>query len=111
MAEILRGDIYWAELNPIYRNATKGKCAVLVISNNFFNEKSGTVIALALTSNPPKAGFPLTYELITEQLPKLSWIKISQIRTLPIESLSGKLGTVSEDTLNIIIEGLNEIID
>ena len=111
MAEILRGDIYWAELNPIYRNESKAKCAVLVISNNFFNEKSGTVIALAITSNPPKAGFPLAYELITEQLPKLSWIKISQVRTLPIESLSGKLGSVSEDIMNIIIEGLNELID
>jgi mRNA interferase MazF len=83
---------------------------VLVISQDVFNERSGTVIAVALTSQPQEAGFPLTLELAHRQLPKKSWVKISQIRTLSVERLGQKIGRASAEELNLIVEGLNEII-
>ena len=43
-------------------------------------------------------------------LPKKSWIKISQIRTLSIERIGPRLGNVSPVELAKVIEGLNEII-
>jgi mRNA interferase MazF len=85
-------------------------CPVLVLSQDVFNERSGTVIAVAITSQPQKSGFPLTLELKTGSLPKRSWTKISQIRTLSAERIGLMVGKVSQEELAQIIEGLNEII-
>jgi mRNA interferase MazF len=111
MARILRGDIVWAELDPTQGHEQSGRRPVLILSHDVFNERSGTVIAIALTSQEPKAGFPLTLELNSPSLPKRSWAKISQIRTLSVLRLSTKIGRVSPEELNQIIEGLNEIIE
>ncbi len=83
---------------------------VLVLSHDIFNDRSGTVIAVALTSQEPKAGFPLTFELTDSKLPKRSWVKISQIRTLSTIRIGKKLGKASEDEIEMILEGLNEIL-
>jgi mRNA interferase MazF len=84
---------------------------VLILSQDIFNDRSGTVIAVALTSQPQPAGFPLTLELRVKGLPKKSWAKISQIRTLAVERIGQRLGKVSPEELAQVIEGLNEIID
>ena len=110
MARILRGDILWADLDPTRGREQAGRRPVLVISQDVFNERSGTVIALALTNQPPAAGFPLTYPLPAAGLPKPSWVKISQIRTLSTERLGEKLGSVQLEDLDQIISGLNEIV-
>jgi mRNA interferase MazF len=110
MAGILRGDIYWADLNPTRGREQSGLRPALVISHDVFNERSGTVIALAITSQESRAGFPLTMEIKSTKLPKQSWVKIGQIRTLAIERLGKKLGRVSPEELNRVVEGLNEII-
>lgn len=110
MAGILRGDIRWADLNPVRGREQAGRRPVLILSNEIFNERSGTVIAMALTSQPQKAGFPLTFELADKKLPKRSWIKISQIRTLSVERIGQKITKVSPEVVNRIVEGLNEII-
>ncbi len=110
MAGILRGNIYWADLNPVIGNEQAGLRPVLVLSHNVFNERSGTVITVALTSQPQQAGFPLTLELEEKNLPKKSWVKIGQIRTLSVKRIGKKIATVSDEELALIIEGLNEII-
>jgi mRNA interferase MazF len=94
MARILRGEIVWADLNPVTGREQGGQRPVLVLSHDVFNERSGTVIALALTSQPQRAGFPLTLELDVKGLPKRSWVKISQIRTLSVARLGRRLGRV-----------------
>ncbi len=110
MARILRGDILWANLDPILGHEQSGLRPVLALSQNVFNDRSGTVIAVALTSQQPSAGFPLTLELSDPSLPKKSWVKISQIRTLSVQRLGKKLGKATAEELEDIIEGLNEII-
>jgi mRNA interferase MazF len=110
MARILRGDIFWADLNPVRGHEQGGQRPVVVISEDVFNARSGTVIALAITSQPQRAGFPLTYELTSVKLPKRSWVKISQIRTLSVERLGRKIGKASQEDLDKLIEGLNEIV-
>lgn len=110
MARILRGEIWWADLNPVRGREQAGTRPVLIISENIFNARSGTVIALAITSQIPTAGFPLTYELTAPGLPKRSWVKISQIRTLSIERITTKLGQVLPEELDTVISGFNEII-
>ncbi len=110
MARILRGDILWANLDPTLGHEQSGLRPVLVLSQNVFNDRSGTVIAVALTSQHPSAGFPLALELSDPSLPKKSWVKISQIRTLSVQRLGKKLGKATAEELEDIIEGLNEII-
>lgn len=110
MAKILRGEIRWADLNPTTGREQSGERPVLVLSHDVFNERSGTVIAMALTSQEQRARFPLTHELESARLPKRSWVKISQIRTLSTERIGKKLGSVEPEELAHIVEGLNEII-
>ena len=110
MARILRGEIRWAELNPVRGREQAGRRPVLILSQDVFNERSGTVIAVALTSQPQRAGFPLTLELSRAVLPKQSWIKISQIRTLAIERVGARLGRAAPEELALVVEGLLEII-
>jgi mRNA interferase MazF len=110
MAGILRGGIYWADLNPVNGSEQGGLRPVLILSHNVFNERSGTVIAVALTSQPQRAGYPLTFELGGTKIPKKSRVKISQIRTLSVKRIRKKFSTASEEELTIIVEGLNEII-
>lgn len=110
MARILRGEVRWADLNPVRGNEQAGLRPVLILSNDVFNERSGTVIAVAITSQPQRAGFPLTFGLDSKDLPKKSWIKISQIRTLSAERIGKRLGRVTPEELAQVIEGLNEII-
>ncbi len=110
MARILRGEIRWADLNPVRGHEQAGQRPVLVLSHDVFNERSGTVIAMALTSQAQRAGFPLTLELQAAKLPKRSWVKISQIRTLSVERLGARLGRASPEELAQAVEGLNEII-
>jgi mRNA interferase MazF len=110
MARILRGDIFWADLDPTLGHEQAGRRPVMVLSRDIFNERSGTVIAVALTSQPPKAGFPLSLELSANTLPKKSWVKISQIRTLSTERLGQKIGKAADDEIETVVDGLNEII-
>lgn len=110
MARILRGEIRWADLDPARGHEQAGKRPILVLSQDVFNERSGTVIALALTSQEPRAGFPLSYELCHSKLPKRSWVKISQIRTLSVERIGAKLGRATAEDLVQVKEGLDEIV-
>jgi mRNA interferase MazF len=110
MAGILRGEIRWADLNPTRGKEQAGQRPVLILSHDVFNERSGTVIAVALTSQPQRAGFPLTLELSSPRLPKRSWVKISQIRTLATERIGNRLGRASPEELAQVLEGLNEIL-
>ena len=110
MARILRGEVRWADLNPVRGHERAGNRPVLVISNDVFNERSGTVIALAMTSQPQRAGFPLTLEMDMAELQKKVWIKISQIRTLSVDRLGKKIAQVEPEVVDQAIEGLNEII-
>lgn len=110
MARILRGEIRWADLDPVRGREQSGLRPVLILSHDIFNERSETVIAMAITSRPQRAGFPLTFELKSDKLPKQSWVKISQIRTLAAERIGKKIFTISPEELNQIVEGLNEII-
>ncbi len=110
MARILRGDIYWADLNPVIGSEQGGLRPVLVLSHNVFNERSGTAIGVAITSQPQRAGFPLTMEIADSKLPKKSWVKISQVRTLSVARIRKKIGSATEEELALVIDGLNEII-
>ena len=110
MARVLRGEIRWADLDPTRGPEQAGRRPVLILSHDVFNERSGTVIAAAITSRPQRAGFPLSLELTSPRLPKRSWVKISQIRTLALERIGRKLTRATPEETARVVEGLLEII-
>ena len=110
MARILRGDVRWADLNPVRGREQAGQRPVLVLSHDVFNERSGTVIAIAVTSREPTAGFPLSLRLSSVKLPKRSWVKISQIRTLSVERIGRRLARASDEEIAAVVDGLVEIL-
>ena len=110
MAGILRGEIRWADLDPVRGHEQARRRPVLVLSHDVFNERSGTVIAVAVTSREPRAGFPLTLESQANGLTKRSWIKISQIRTLSTDRIGRRLARASDEEITRVFDGLTEIL-
>jgi mRNA interferase MazF len=110
MARILRGEVRWADLNPVRGREQAGRRPVLILSHDVFNDRSGTVIAVAMTSQEPRAGFPLTLQSKAVGLDKPSWIKISQIRTLSVDRIRSRIARASEEELARVLDGLNEIL-
>lgn len=110
MAGILRGEIRWADLSSGRGHEQEGRRPVLVLSHDVFNERSGTVIVMAVTSQPQRAGFPLTFEPAQTGLPKRSWVKISQVRTLAVERIGDCAGRLGTEEMARVIDGLNEIV-
>jgi mRNA interferase MazF len=104
-----RGDVWWADLNPTKGREQNGIRPILIISCNALNRNSGTVICVPLTSSEPRAGFPLTLEVTSTDLPKRSWAKISQIRVLSIDRLTDKIATIESSELDKIQAGLIQL--
>jgi mRNA interferase MazF len=110
VAGVLRGEVRWADLDPVRGREQAGQRPVLVLSHDVFNERSGTVIAVALTSQEPRAGYPLTLEITAAGLPKRSWAKVSQVRVLSTERLGRRLARASAEEVARVVDGLHEII-
>ena len=109
MARILRGEIRWADLDPVRGHEQAGRRPVLVLSPDVFNARMQIVIAVAVTSQEPRYGFPLTLESASG-LPKRSWILIHHIRAISVDRLGRRLAVASEEELAHVIDGLNEIV-
>ncbi len=111
MARILRGDVLWADLNPAQGREQAGVRPVAIISHEAFNQSSGTVIAMAITSQQPSVDFPFNKRIESLRMPKPSWVKISQIRTISVQRLGKRIGNLSPDEVGTLVEGLLEIVD
>jgi len=110
VAGILRGEIRWANLNPTRGREQARIRPVVILSHDVFNERSGTVIAMAVTSQAQRAGFPLSLELESGNLLKQSWVKLSKIRTLSVERIGDVMDVLPPEVLGRLIDGLSEII-
>lgn len=106
---ILRGGIYWAKLDPTIGVEQQGTRPVLVISIDSFNQNSKSAIALAITSKKPQVKYPLIYQLPKDLLPKPSWVKVTQIRTLSVQRLGGYLAKIEESDYQKIMAAFNRI--
>ncbi len=83
---------------------------MLVLSHDVFNERSGTVIAMALTSQAQRVGYPLTWKIPLNVLRRESWVKISQIRTLSTERLGRRVGRLPQENMRELVEGLLDLV-
>ncbi len=65
---------------------------------------------MAITSQPQKAGLPAALALPATLLPKPSWVKISQVRTISIDRLGKRLAVLDSETLSDLVAGLLDLI-
>jgi len=107
---IRRGDVVWVDPGPTRGTEQAGRRPYLVISHEVFNERLKTVIALALTSRAPRMGYPLSRELSSGVLPKRSWVKIGQVRTVSTLRLGRRIGRLDEQEVDAVVEGLLDIV-
>lgn len=100
---IKRGDIYYAELNPVIGSEQGGIRPVLIISNNIGNRHSPTVIVAAITSRQTKSKLPTHYYLeAVEGLPADSIILLEQLRTLDKKRLGERLARLDTHYMDAI---------
>ena len=97
-----RGDIYYADLNPVCGSEQGGKRPVLVIQNNKGNTHSPTLIVATITTklNKKSNHFP-THYIIRENpaFTEPSVIMLEQIRTIDKTRLSDYLGQISKEDM------------
>ncbi len=98
---IKRGDIYYAELNPVVGSEQGGIRPVLIISNDIGNSHSPTVIIAAITGRTQtKAKLPTHTEVKdVEGLGRDSIILLEQIRTIDKQRLKNHMGTMPNNIM------------
>lgn len=101
-----RGEIYHADLNPVFGSEQGGYRPVLIIQNNRGNQHSPTVIVAAITSQP-KTKLP-THVPINgiSGLEKESFVLLEQIRTVDKRRLDDYVGRLNRDQMNRVEKAL-----
>jgi mRNA interferase MazF len=101
--------VYYAELDPTVGHEQAGRRPVLVLSDNRFNERSGTAVVVPLTSKKPRVGFPLAFELGVEGVDRaVSYVKPGQVRTISTLRLGRFVGT-AEQAVELCLDALLQI--
>ena len=100
--KVTRGDVFYADLNPVVGSEQGGVRPVLIIQNDIGNKYSPTVIIAAITSKINKAKLPTHVEINSNssRLDKDSVILLEQIRTIDKKRLQRHITHLEEDTLN-----------
>lgn len=102
-----RGDIYYANLNPVTGSEQGGTRPVLVIQNDTGNRFSPTVIVAAITSNLGKARLPTHIVIEEGALSEKSVVLLEQIRTIDKSRLIKKIGRLSGEDMQRIDEAIS----
>lgn len=105
---VRRGDVYYADLNPVIGSEQGGVRPVLVVQNDVGNKYSPTVIIAAITSQIDKAKLPTHVELAHEDfgLEKDSVILLEQLRTIDKRRLKEKITFLDQDIMVKVDEAL-----
>jgi mRNA interferase MazF len=111
--QILRGDIYFADLSPVVGSEQGGKRPVLILQNDVGNKFSTTTIIAAITSRIEKAKLPTHIEIPGKPfgLHKNSVILLEQIRTIDKRRLKQKIGVLDSVQMARVDEGLKISLD
>ena len=104
---IERGDIYYADLNPVTGSEQGGTRPVLIIQNDTGNRFSPTVIVAAITSNLGKARLPTHIVIEEGALSEKSVVLLEQIRTIDKTRLIKKMGRLSDTDMLRIDEAIS----
>jgi len=105
---IKRGEIFYAELNPVIGSEQGGTRPVLVIQNDIGNQYSPTTIIAAITSQISKAKLPTHVEVRAKRsgLERDSVILTEQIRTIDKSRLKEKVAVLDEEVMLRVDEAI-----
>lgn len=105
---VKRGDVFYADLNPVIGSEQGGVRPVLVIQNDVGNKYSPTVIVAAITSQVNKAKLPTHVQIVSSaySLPKNSVVLCEQIRTIDKKRLREKLGGIDAENMRNVNNAL-----
>lgn len=108
MVQVRKGDIFYAQLNPVVGSEQGGTRPVLVVQNDIGNQYSPTTIVLAITSQISKAKLPTHVEISKEKgnLERDSVILAEQIRTLDKSRLQQKMASLDEKIMRQVDRAL-----
>jgi mRNA interferase MazF len=106
--EVRRGDIVYANLNPVIGSEQGGTRPVLVLQNDIGNRHSPTTIVAAITSRIKKAKLPTHVEICADEygLERDSVILLEQLRTIDKRRLKEKLAHLDKESMERVNEGL-----
>ena len=103
-----RGELYYADLDPVIGSEQGGMRHVLIIQNDLGNRFSPTVIILPLTSKINNTPLRTHVPLLPPQggIKKPSIILCEQVRTLEKSRLLGRLGALSREKMALVEKAL-----
>lgn len=106
--QVRRGDVFYADLNPVVGSEQGGIRPVLVVQNDVGNKYSPTVIIAAITSQIDKAKLPTHVELKKKDfgLEKDSVVLLEQLRTIDKKRLKDKVAHLGNKTMLKVNEAL-----
>jgi mRNA interferase MazF len=105
---VKRGEIYFAQLNPVIGSEQGGIRPVLIVQNDIGNQYSPTTIILAITSQINKAKLPTHVELKAKDygLERDSVILAEQVRTIDKSRLKQRIATLKQETMHRVDQAL-----
>ena len=100
--KIMRGEMYYADLDPVVGSEQGGMRPVLIIQNNVGNKHSPTVVVAAITSRMGKHNLPTHVRLSSSHLAKDSMVMLEQIRTIDKRRLKEYIGKSTAEEMELI---------
>jgi len=103
MARLLRGEIRWVAIEPaslVVGHEQGNNRPALILSNNRFNDSTDLVVVALITSTPQVAGSLYSLEIQSVNMPRPSWVLVSQMRTLSARRIGDLIGTVDNEELD-----------
>lgn len=95
---IFKGDVYYADLNPVIGSEQGGVRPVVILQNDIGNKHSPTTIVAPMTTQK-KSYVPMHVKLKESFLAKNSTLLLEQIRTIDKRRLIKKIGSLSENSM------------
>ncbi|MDR3626743.1 MAG: type II toxin-antitoxin system PemK/MazF family toxin [Ignavibacteriaceae bacterium] len=108
MPDILRGDVYFVDLNPPKGSEMAKERRCVIVSNNIINKFASTVIVCPITDSHGKTSpFHIPVSPPNGGLTKESIIHCGQIRTIDKSRIKNKTGELTEDKMKEVSRGIS----
>ena len=108
---ILRGEVYYADLSPVIGSEQGGYRPVLIVQNDKGNKYSTTVIVAPVSSRMTKHPLPTHVFLELEGLSKKSVVLLEQLRTIDKKRIRERVGRVSDELMLQINQAMKTSLD
>jgi mRNA interferase MazF len=105
--QVLRGQMYFADLNPVIGSEQGGIRPILVVQNDVGNRHSPTIIVAPITTQVKKTWLPTHIGIPPSfGLPHQSMVMLEQVRTIDRSRFGEYLGYLDNDVMDYIDEAL-----